>query len=258
MPAAPDAHRPKWVMFTSIIAGLDENGNFAQLPNKFVGPFHVDDLLVGTHPLPSSGMVREIQVLQQGPGNDGIRSERGRYFAKDWFPRPVDPRRWSFVRPAALARAHEEGKLLAEVMIDATVAALALINVEDVKTSPERSFEREVRQLINDLVTEDFLGADWRHSLATARTGAPRETDWADVEDPGAAAVVDSVLAAEDLRALIARAKLSPREQALVTAVVVEGRTVAEWAREQGIEASGARTAMMRARRKLKKAAGEG
>ncbi|MGH7688844.1 MAG: RNA polymerase sigma factor [Gemmatimonadaceae bacterium] len=258
MPAAPDAHRPTRAIFTRIIAGLDENGDFGPLVSKFVGPIFVEDRLIGTYPVPSSGMVHEIQVLQQGPGNDGIRSGRGRYFAQDWFPRPVDPRRWPAVRPAALARARDEGKPLAEVMVDATVAALALINLEDAKTSPERSFEQEARRLINDLVTTDFLGPDWRHDLETDRADAPRETHWADVEDLGAAAVDDTVLAAEDRRALIARAKLSPQEQAVLTAVVDEGWSVAEWARTQGIAASGARTALMRARQKLRKASDEG
>ncbi len=250
------ARRQSRILFSTILAGPGENGGLTTLPSQLLGPIYVEDALIGPHQLPSSLLVSLMRIVLQGPGNDGYRAFLCQSLAENFYPRPVDRRRWPAVRRAAEERARERRTTVERQLVEATAAAIALIAPADVVSSPERTFEQAVRQRINELVTADLLGPDWRHCSGNRRAGEPRDSDRCDDAASTSPSPEDHVIESEHLREWVGRAKLSPREREVLSAVA-DGWTVEEWARSQGIKASGARTALMRARRKLKAAAAE-
>ncbi len=253
---SPGARPPLRILYSLLPVGPDAEGRLVALPGQLLGPFYVEDRLIGPRRIPSSLLVTQMLVILQGPENDLFRMKLCRTVAREFFPHPVDARRRHAAYQAAAARARERGTTRERVIEDATTAAIALLTPSDVVSSPNRSFEQAVRQRVNELVTEDFLGPAWRHRLGTGRPGEPREVDLAEGAPLASANAEDLGIEGQAVTALLNRAKLSPGERTVMTAVL-DGWKVAEWARAHGMSASAARTVLMRARRKLKKTAGK-
>lgn len=78
------------------------------------------------------------------------------------FPKPVAPQRWHLVEEEASRRAKQNERPLEAEMKEAVKAVAPLLRFE---SAPTRSYEASLRQALNELVTEYFLGPDWRARL---------------------------------------------------------------------------------------------
>ena len=236
------------------LAEADDAGRFGVEGGLASEPVYVEDRLVGREQWPSGLLLGNMRLIASRSAHDGSRTAMCRLVARQFFQRPIAAARWRFVEPVALDRAKKNGTTLRQEVAEATCQAIALIDLSEVHSSPADSFERIVSRRINDLVTEDFLGPEWRHRIGQGKR-LPREVDEADGAQATTQSDEERILNRQYGAGLIAKAMLSPREAEVLRAVA-EGYRVEEWARSVGIKASGARTAYMRARRKISRATG--
>lgn len=208
----------------------------------------VEDRLVGPNQYPSSLMVGLLARVLDEKSDTRFRDLFVRFLAREFFPLPVHPTRFPRVQRAAAERAREHRTTASKEIIDATASALC--QVEIVKTTTQRPFEREARRQVNEIVTRDFLGPDWRRSAArqpAKSAGAWRAHDLNSLDDGLEDQILSKVYGAE----LTARAGLSKTE-ALVVAAWATGYTLADIAAARGLRASTVRNQFMSAMRKYR------
>jgi hypothetical protein len=122
-----------------------------------------------------------------------------------------------------------------------------------------------VRRRVNDLVTEDLLGPEWRRRPVEDRFGleqaltelfeTPLEGEIAaQLEDPSATDAFCQVEEHLEIEAMISRASLGPREAEII-AGLQSGERLTEIANRLRIKPGAATVAASRAKRKLQKAA---
>lgn len=236
------------------LAEANDSGQFGVSGGVPSTVFYVEDRPMGPNKRPGSLLVGNMRAVFSTTGNSKARMAMCELIATEFFPRPVFAARWPAVRDAAERRATENNTTPEQEVVNATIQAIGLILPSEIVTSPEMSFERVVAQLINNHVTEDFLGPDWRRRYGTKDVPA-REIPYSNTLNYPGESVEDDVLATQFGRELIARAKLSPNEASVLGATVA-GYTAEEWATARGVEASGARTSLSRARKKIARAMG--
>jgi DNA-binding CsgD family transcriptional regulator len=166
-----------------------------------------------------------------------------------FFSCPIDPRRWPFVEPMIVERAREHGTTPFYEVAIATIAALGMI--ERVTSSPDYPAESDIRRQVNEIVTADFLGSEWRRAATTNRAGPAEIQSAEDVIDV-TADFENRIVLRQYGEELISRAALRPRELEVLKAIA-EDQTLAEWARSMGLHESTARTHLWHARKKLRK-----
>jgi len=79
------------------------------------------------------------------------------------YPNPIASQRWHEVEAELLERAEKNGRSVSAELVEAVKAAAAQVCPT---SSPERSVEANLRQELNESVTRDFLGPDWRKTKA--------------------------------------------------------------------------------------------
>ncbi len=223
------------------------------------GPVFVEDKLLRVpvpdwvHPsgfttLPSSSLTHLLRFIRDPDLPENAKNMVLKVLDKA-HPRPIAPQRWSLVLSAILERhGYVDREELMTELRDAARAAWCLVNSD---SSPDRPFEANVRQQINETVTEDLLGPSWRREPTIAEatdaggqphTGADPEEAFLERIDPEAREAFFATLAE----------KLSPRERELLTAIRegVEPRT---WGRQNGVVDSTVDVMMHRIRQKGRK-----
>jgi hypothetical protein len=208
---------------------------------------YYEDRLMGPNKLPASMLVGNMRAVLSDSGNQRGRTALCEYIATEFFPKPVHPRRWPAVLRAARERAEENGRTARAEVLTSTMQALALIRPSDVVSSPRNPFDRIVARHVNKVVTEDFLGLDWRRRITRLDDRRLDSDEYGFTESQA----LEAVYGCE----LLVKAKLTLTEAAVLTAVA-EGKPVEEWAKERGIKGSGARTTLGKARRKIREVAG--
>jgi len=112
---------------------------------------------------------------------------------------------------------------------------------------------RELRRRINERVTHDLLGHEWRHEYAQKHDTVEDHEHELEASDP----LIDLLTAQtndEDLLATLVEADLTPSERALVDVIANgEADTRAEAARRLGITPANARKIAERIRRKTRR-----
>ena len=165
-----------------------------------------------------------------------------------WFRNPIAPQRWSAIGPAIRQEIQEraaangttpEMELRASV-VQALFVAEGEQPVDFVSSAPRQAFLRR----LNNLVVEDLLGPDWRHR-PLADIGGLEDIL---VEQADHAGEVEVAL---DLESMIARAHLGEKEAQIVRAIY-EGEQPDEIAEKLGKKPGAVRTALSRARSKLR------
>ncbi len=192
--------------------------------------------------------VRAVKAIHSYP-TERLRKDALDRFAS-LYPRPVAPQRLQLVEPAVYERAREDDRPTSAVLADAVKAAAPLLHPT---SSPERSCEATLRQQLNDLVTEDFLGPGWRRtserSLEQPRGQVPMNGDHLDAED----GFLDRINREKFFDKL--REVLSPRERELLD-VRLSGADYREWAKKEwGWKDSTVDNTMSRVRKKLEELA---
>jgi DNA-binding CsgD family transcriptional regulator len=171
------------------------------------------------------------------------------WIAYSWFKKPIAPQRWRAVGPAVkrelTSRAKTNGTSPRIELQTCVAQALFLAGHEPVdfaEPGPRQAFLRR----LNDIVVEDLVGPDWRElHHPKVDIGALESVLAAQIDLPGE---VEAML---ELEALIAKSQLGPRE-AEVLSKACEGKKPAQIAMELGVTPSSVRTALSRARGKLR------
>lgn len=140
------------------------------------GPVFVEDKLLrvpvpdwvhssGFTTWPSSSLTHLLRFMRDPDLPEDAKNMVLEAFEKA-HPRPIAPQRWHLVLSAMLEqRGYVDMEELTTEVRTAARAAWCLVNPD---SSPERSFEANLRQQINETVTEDLLGPDWRRKLTVA------------------------------------------------------------------------------------------
>ena len=206
---------------------------------------------------PSSLVVGMIAQLNSEGASPRDR-ELAEVFLRALHPYPVPQQRRPMIAEAARERAQAQEKSITQVLSDALRSAFYMTSGT---SSPDRSFEKTLRQELSQHMTTDFLGPGWR------------EGDTVDVEQ-----VADAIAAGDDsespldpraervLRALD-RGGLSDQEKSLLALIRdrvakatkaderglkrVRRAAVQEWADGQGLAHSEAKKIYRNARAKL-------
>lgn len=208
-------------------------------------PCLVEDRLVGPRGrrFPSSLLVSLLARVRDPQSGTTFRNGFAYFLAEVFFPLPVHPSRFPRVRRAARERAAEHGSSVERELLDATASAVCQLDVP--ATSADRPFEREARRQVNELVTRDFLGDDWRRSQ---RGSAPEVSDG----DFCSSGFEDRVLSRLYGQELTRRAGLSPAERAVVGAALA-GYSHVEIASARGLSDSTVRNQFLSAMRKYRR-----
>lgn len=211
----------------------------------------VEDRLVGPkgRQYPSSLMVGLLARVLDEKSDSRFRDLLVLFLAREFFPLPVHPPRFPRVRRAAAERAREHRTTASNEIIDATASALCQLEI--VRTSTQRPFEREARRQVNEIVTTDFLGPHWRRSGARSRAKSSRAEcrahDMDSLDDGFEHQILSKLYGAE----LTARARLSKAE-AVVVAASMSGYSHAEIAAARGLSSSTVRNQFRSAMRKYR------
>ena len=224
------------------------------------GPYYVEDVLVrvpvpswvdpsGWSALPSSSLVHSLGISRSK--NSPVRlCEVVVAFLSRLFPKPVAWKRWKFVRPEVRERAIGQWRDERELMAEAVAAALCIV---EPTSSPERSFEADLRQQLNEAVTGDFLGPDWRDKeKCSGDAGSLRCNVRAASTTPEDDLLL--ALAKEERERFLDELTLvlSKGERKLLTAIR-DGVPPRDWAKGEGLSDSTVDTMMYRIRGKARK-----
>lgn len=222
---SPSTHgKPKYAMYSVSLLH----------PGGVHGAYHVEDRMVpvcvprwldpsGWSYLPSSLSVHLLRMVQSTDTASKSRAMVVLDLLCRLFPKPVAWERWRRVGPKVNERAEQRQREEHEEIADAVAAALCLA---EPTSSPDRSFEANLRQQLNERVTEDFLGTEWWRRSDPLSDGLT-EPD-GDLEDR----LVKGIDRERFLVEL--RESLSEREGQLLTAIR-EGIKPREWGRAQGL-----------------------
>ena len=217
----------------------------AELPTSELGPVRPYRRHVIAAALWVSDLRWMLRTVEYGERARGLLHD----FQRRYFTRPVHAARGKFITRAIRERARERGKTPAAVREDAIFNNLRLALVVSGDPLPE-TFSK-LRQRLNELVTRDFLGEDWRHrhehSVPASMLAESRATAWGHSPESEAELAGELWLKQE----LPGRARLSSLE-AEFYAARLEGVSAAAWARSRGLAASTARNLAVRVRRKLR------
>lgn len=187
--------------------------------------------------------VRTARAMHNYP-TEKIRATALEQFA-GLYPQPVAHQRWPVVSPEVYERARENDRSVSEELVEAVKAAAPQLRPT---SSPERSFEANLRQQLNDLVTTHFLGPDWRK----ARADSLRRTEGLEVDAEEQPDLEDALLRHIDNESFLAalRTHLSPRERELLE-VRLSGVDYRTWAKNAwGVKDSTIDNTMSRVREK--------
>lgn len=202
------------------------------------------------------------------PGKD--REAAARLFANRWFRKPIARQRWAALAPALceeLARRAEDHDTSGrEELKRCVIVALTemfnepvpddlseheaidfLVRFDDHDEfedgAPVPGLRTRVLRRLNNMVVEDLLGSDWRN-----RDKADSEGLTELLAENVELAELEAMLELETRKA---RAKLTEHERALIQDAY-EGEKPHETAKKLGIKPGAARTALSRARKKLR------
>ncbi len=176
--------------------------------------------------------------------------EAAQRLVQSHFKRPIAPQRWYPYQERFIAALQDEAdrhdRSMEEELRDRVLASLFIAAQEIGPLSPRRGVKK-VRQELNDLVTTDLLGDDWRKDRKVSLDTA--------IEIPEELTNLDQGELEAGLRiaAFTNAAGLSERDAELVAARC-QGETLAEAARRLGIPEGTARQAYRRAKEKMIKA----
>lgn len=221
-------------------------------PGELSGPHYVEDRVLAVpvpswvHPsrrshLPSSSLVHLLDMARSPAVPERFREMVIGLLCR-LFPRPVARERWPRVGESVRDRATERETDEREEMVAAVAAALCLVQPG---SSQVRAFEADLRQQLNNAVTEDFLGPRWREvheRLEEDAVAAGAEEDFL------RALVVRDCAAALDKLA----DSLSPRERELLAALRAEVPR-RDWGRSQNLSDSTVDVMWHRIRKKARK-----
>jgi DNA-directed RNA polymerase specialized sigma24 family protein len=210
---------------------------------------------------------------------DSDRMEAAKWIADNWrLNRPIAPQRWQAIGPAVMqelvARAcvHNSSP---EAELANSVAGALLQSIDELggiltacqsRSGQPVPFRVAVRSRVNDLVTEDLLGSNWRkypgeeklaleEALNRAFGESPLEGKIvAQLEDPAAAEAFRQIEDCLELEAIVNQTNLGEREAEII-AGLRNGEQLTDIAERLGIKPGTANVASSRALKKLQSAA---
>lgn len=215
-------------------------------------PVVVEDRLVGPsgQELPSSMMVGLLARVLDHREDVRFRNAFVFFLAQHFFPMPVHPTRWLRVRRAASERASECGTSASKELVKSTASALCQIEI--VTTTIDDPFERKARRQVNELVTRDFLGDDWRRTKSRCSGKSSRARVLSLLSEENATGLEERILNKLHGEELTRRAGLTSSEALVVAAHIYYGYSLAAIAAAKGVQASTVRNQFSTAMRKYR------